>query len=244
MAVQQSVVKPPHPQEEPWNPSAGRRRPPPLARDHARLPPRPPAAQQGRALSSRSAHRRGDHRGDAHRRRSSDGHRVRALIVILWRAGLRISEALALAGERPRPAAVRSSSAMAKAASAARSGWTVGAGSSSNRGASTARHCRSARCSASSHGPTDGRSWSRDRRPRPNCDISPPLAGVRRRFAPHQLRHAHAVEMAREGVPLPVIQRQLGHYAGDRVKCGRLGGKRARRRGSGRSTPRRAVVSH
>lgn len=37
------------------------------------------------------------------------------------------------------------------------------------------------------------------------------VAGVRRRFAPHQLRHAHAVEMAREGVPLPVIQRQLGH---------------------------------
>jgi len=36
-------------------------------------------------------------------------------------------------------------------------------------------------------------------------------AGVRRRFAPHQLRHAHAVEMAREGVPLNVIQRQLGH---------------------------------
>jgi site-specific recombinase XerD len=35
--------------------------------------------------------------------------------------------------------------------------------------------------------------------------------GVRRRFAPHQLRHAHAVEMAREGVPLIVIQRQLGH---------------------------------
>jgi site-specific recombinase XerD len=36
-------------------------------------------------------------------------------------------------------------------------------------------------------------------------------AGVRRRFAAHQLRHAHAVEMAREGVPLNVIQRQLGH---------------------------------
>jgi integrase len=36
-------------------------------------------------------------------------------------------------------------------------------------------------------------------------------AGVRRRFAPHQLRHAHAVEMAREGVPMNVIQRQLGH---------------------------------
>ena len=36
-------------------------------------------------------------------------------------------------------------------------------------------------------------------------------AGVRRRFAPHQLRHAHAVELAREGVSLNVIQRQLGH---------------------------------
>jgi integrase/recombinase XerD len=36
-------------------------------------------------------------------------------------------------------------------------------------------------------------------------------AGVRRRFAPHQLRHAHALELAREGVPLLVIQRQLGH---------------------------------
>jgi site-specific recombinase XerD len=36
---------------------------------------------------------------------------------------------------------------------------------------------------------------------------------VRRRFAPHQLRHAHAVEMSREGVPLLVIQRQLGQHA-------------------------------
>ena len=37
------------------------------------------------------------------------------------------------------------------------------------------------------------------------------IAGVRRRFAPHQLRHAHAVEMSREGISLIVIQRQLGH---------------------------------
>lgn len=34
---------------------------------------------------------------------------------------------------------------------------------------------------------------------------------MRRRFAPHQLRHAHAIELAREGVPLNIIQRQLGH---------------------------------
>ena len=49
----------------------------------------------------------------------------------------------------------------------------------------------------------------RDPRPATNC--RPETAGVRRRFAPHQLRHAHAVEMSREGVPLLVIQRQLGH---------------------------------
>ena len=36
-------------------------------------------------------------------------------------------------------------------------------------------------------------------------------AEVRRRFAPHQLRHAHAIEMSREGIPLLAIQRQLGH---------------------------------
>ena len=34
---------------------------------------------------------------------------------------------------------------------------------------------------------------------------------VRRRFAPHQLHHAHAVELLHEGIPLPLIQRQLGH---------------------------------
>jgi integrase/recombinase XerD len=30
-------------------------------------------------------------------------------------------------------------------------------------------------------------------------------------LAPHQLRHAHALELAREGAPLNIIQRQLGH---------------------------------
>jgi site-specific recombinase XerD len=45
----------------------------------------------------------------------------------------------------------------------------------------------------------------------PSCARTAATSGVRRRFAPHQLRHAHAVEMAHEGVPLIVIQRQLGH---------------------------------
>jgi site-specific recombinase XerD len=59
-------------------------------------------------------------------------------------------------------------------------------------------------------GSTRGRAWSatavRAELRRLAAD-----AGVRRRFAPHQLRHAHAVELAQEGVPVNIIQRQLGH---------------------------------
>ena len=60
------------------------------------------------------------------------------------------------------------------------------------------------------HGPTAGRWWEASAA-RKQLRHAASAAGVRRRFAPHQLRHAHAVEMAHEGVPLVVIQRQLGH---------------------------------
>jgi Phage integrase family len=60
------------------------------------------------------------------------------------------------------------------------------------------------------HGPTAGRHWEASAA-RKQLHRTAASAGVRRRFAPHQLRHAHAVEMAHEGVPLVVIQRQLGN---------------------------------
>jgi site-specific recombinase XerD len=59
-------------------------------------------------------------------------------------------------------------------------------------------------------GPTRGRPWS-GAGVRSEFRRLAVRAGVRRRLAPHQLRHAHAVELAREGVPLNIIQRQLGH---------------------------------
>ncbi len=59
-------------------------------------------------------------------------------------------------------------------------------------------------------GPTRGHPWA-PAGARAQLHYAAARAGVRRRFAPHQLRHAHAVEMSREGVPLLVIQRQLGH---------------------------------
>jgi integrase len=48
------------------------------------------------------------------------------------------------------------------------------------------------------NGPTRGRPWSPSA-VRVELRRTAAAAGVRRRFAPHQLRHAHAVEMAHEG---------------------------------------------
>ena len=59
-------------------------------------------------------------------------------------------------------------------------------------------------------GPTRGRPWS-SANVRVEFRRLSAHAGIPRRFAPHQSRHAHAVDLAREGVPLNVIQRQLGH---------------------------------
>ncbi len=140
----------------------------------------------------------------------AEGIRLRGLIIVLWRAGLRISEALALAERDLDP----------------------------DRGAILVRHGKGGKrrevgmdrwaweqlapwltlrstlpvgalfCIL--RGPTRGRSWAAAG-VRAQLPEAASRAGVRRRFAPHQLRHAHAVEMSREGVPLLVIQRQLGH---------------------------------
>jgi site-specific recombinase XerD len=59
-------------------------------------------------------------------------------------------------------------------------------------------------------GPTHGRAWSASAA-RIELHHLALEAGVRRRFAPHQLRHARAVELLHEGIPLPLIERHLGH---------------------------------
>lgn len=138
------------------------------------------------------------------------GLRVRALIVVLWRAGLRVSEALALTEgdlEAGRGAILVRQGKGGRRREVGMDDWgwrqldpwlkhrlrlPVGA----------------LFCVLS--GPTAGRPWSAAA-VRTQLRRLAEQAGVRRRFAPHQLRHAHAVEMAREGVPLNVIQRQLGH---------------------------------
>jgi hypothetical protein len=76
------------------------------------------------------------------------GARMRALIVLLWRAGLRINEALTVTEHYLEPRAGSVPSATARAAAGARSAWTRGAGSTSGPGLSCGSRCRSARCYA------------------------------------------------------------------------------------------------
>jgi integrase len=138
------------------------------------------------------------------------GWRLRAMIVVLWRGGLRVREALALAEHDLDP---RRGSLLVRNGKGGRRreigmdewGW---------------EHLRPwltlrpelpvGPLFCIIDGPTRGRPWS-SAAVRGELRRLAAEAGVRRRFAPHQLRHAHALELAREGVPLNIIQRQLGH---------------------------------
>jgi site-specific recombinase XerD len=138
------------------------------------------------------------------------GQRIRALIVILWRAGLRINEALTLAEtdlELRRGSILVRHGKGGKRREVGMDEWAW----------EQLEPWRQPRLELPVgpflcviDGATRGSAWSQTGA-RAELRRLAALAGLRRRFAPHQLRHAHAAEMAREGVPLPVIQRQLGH---------------------------------
>jgi site-specific recombinase XerD len=138
------------------------------------------------------------------------GHRLRALIVVLWRAGLHVQEALTLAEHdldhrRGSILVRRGKGGRRREVGMDEWGW---------------EHLRPwltvrpelpvGPLFCIIDGPTRGRPWS-GAAVRAEFRRVAVHAGVRRRCAPHQLRHAHALELAREGVPLNIIQRQLGH---------------------------------
>ena len=162
-----------------------------------RYPPDPPTVEEIVAVMDAAGRR-------------AEGVRLRALIVILWRAGLRISEALALSEsdlDPDRGAVLVRHGKGDKRREVGMDRWAW----------EQLRPWRERRVTLPVgmffcvlHGPTAGRPWAAASA----CEelhAAARSAGVRRRFAPHQLRHAHAVELSREGVPLVVIQRQLGH---------------------------------
>ncbi|HYZ28597.1 MAG TPA: tyrosine-type recombinase/integrase [Thermoleophilaceae bacterium] len=138
------------------------------------------------------------------------GARLRALIAVLWRGGLRIQEALALAehdlDQRRGSLLVRSGKG-GRRREIGMDAW----------GFEQLRPWLELRVELPVgplfcviDGATRGHAWSAAG-VRVEFRRLATEAGVRRRFAPHQLRHAHAIELAREGLPLNIIQRQLGH---------------------------------
>ena len=141
---------------------------------------------------------------------SPHGRRLRGLIVILWRAGLRIHEALALAeadlDQRRGAVLVR----RGKGGRRREVGMDAGGWDELQPWLELRLELPVGPLFCVLNGRTRGCQWSSAAARAELRDIAV-AAGVRRRFAPHQLRHAHAVELAREGVPLIVIQRQLGH---------------------------------
>src|SRR4051812_40865764 len=141
---------------------------------------------------------------------SLHGQRLRGLISVLWRAGLRISEALALSEsdlDACRGAVLVRRGKGGRRREVGMDDW---AWQELPPWLTRRVELPVGPLFCISTGPTRGRRWS-TAAARSEIRHTAAVAGVRRRFAPHQLRHAHAVEMAHEGVPLIVIQRQLGH---------------------------------
>jgi site-specific recombinase XerD len=138
------------------------------------------------------------------------GRRLRGLIVILWRAGLRIQEALALAesdlDQRRGALLVR----RGKGGRRREVGMDAWGWEELEPWLELRLQLPVGPLFCVINGATCGRHWS-SAAARADLRRTALEAGVRRRFAPHQLRHAHAVELAREGVSLIVIQRHLGH---------------------------------
>ena len=120
--------------------------------------------------------------------------RTRGLITILWRAGLRISEALALTESDLDP---KTGSVLVRSGKGGKRrmvgmddwGWEHVARWTEHR---VQLPIGPLFCILA--GPTRGRGWSTTAA-RGELRRLAVEAGVRRRFAPHQLRHAHAVEM-------------------------------------------------
>ncbi len=138
------------------------------------------------------------------------GQRLRGLLVLLWRSGLRISEALDL---RETDLDERANSILVRCGKGGKR-RLIGM---DDWGWQELRPWLQARQALPIGtvfpivaGPTAGRAWSSSGA-RTALRTAVIASGVRRRVNPHSLRHAHAVELAREGVPVHLIQRQLGH---------------------------------
>ena len=141
---------------------------------------------------------------------SPSGERLRALIVLLWRSGLRISEALALEERDLDPASGSITVRRGKGGRRRIVGMDPWAWTQLKRWDSIREQLPPGPYFCIISGPTSGRPLSASSA-REQLRNLQRRCGIRRRIAPHQFRHCHAVELVREGVPVHILQRQLGH---------------------------------
>jgi site-specific recombinase XerD len=141
---------------------------------------------------------------------SAEGVRLRGIIVVLCRAGLRIGEALALNETDLDPGRGSLVVQRGKGEKRREVGMDRWAWAHLDPWLEIRRQLPVGRLFCVVRGPTRGRPCG-SAGIRTQLHQAAAAAGVRRRFAPHQLLHAHAVEMSRAGISLLVIQRQLGH---------------------------------
>ncbi|UTI63363.1 site-specific integrase [Paraconexibacter antarcticus] len=142
--------------------------------------------------------------------------RLQALIAVLWRSGLRISEALNLEPRDLRPAnrcivvrrGVRGTDRVVAMDSC---GWTY-----LDAWMEVRRALPPGPIFCVVTGASTGERWS-------DADVRRSLkrvaegAGVKRRVAPQQFRHAHAIQLWEEGVDIRAIRHQLGSSRLDKV---------------------------
>jgi site-specific recombinase XerD len=141
--------------------------------------------------------------------RAPTGIRNRALIVVMYRGGLRAGETLAL---RPKDVDTTAGTLTVLHGKGDRRrvvGLDPGAMAIVTRWIET-RHT----LGISGHAPLFCTLQGRPLQPSYIRTLMPRLAGrahIEKRVHAHGLRHTHAYELMMEGVPVPVIQQQLGH---------------------------------
>ncbi len=141
--------------------------------------------------------------------RAPTGIRNRALITVLYRAGLRLSEALALEPKDIDPKAGTVVVLHGKGDRRRTVGLDPGAMAMVLRWVEKRKQL-----GINGRAPLLCTLKGKPLKPSYVRTLLPRLAdkeGIEKRVHPHGLRHTHAYELMMEGVPVPIIQSQLGH---------------------------------
>lgn len=168
----------------------------PAANKGARLPAEPLTVAEVQALIAACSSR------------APTGIRNRALIAVMWRGGLRVSDALGLKVSDVDPERGTVRILHGKGDKPRTVGLDPGAMALVQRWTTARRDAgiRTVPLFCTLQGRKLNDRYVRDLLPRLAAK-----AGIEKRVHPHGLRHTHAAELVSEGVPLTVIRDQLGH---------------------------------